>query len=475
MDKVPSIAYSCEEVSEWLKLNGFETFSDKFIEEDVDGEALALLSENALESLVDKVGPRMKLLGVIKKMVRSDSESVESGNSGSLSRLPWDLECPNNSKDQDSPRCSSPIPRNDCSTVRKTWVTPFCLPERFPPAVQEALSKNIALPKLIRVKFIQAIYDKICLFTISPTPDQRRDVCRAIISKYPSLADVGGSYETWYRQLGDKVKNELRHERSDPVVLARKRKSIEGSDLTAKVPGSSRRGIINWEPPAVDGEDLHSNKAHVQWMQKEYRKKHPNMEVVKQKMQLTFSFRRKYINAGKCSLNEIDAKYPFLFEHDQLQDEYERLVSGSSVKDLVVTNLRELAPKILKAASKKKLPQLEELVQACVQNEDELDEENRLTDDEKVVVALCTLPHLLERKTKSNPHPENFLYQTAENPEVLLKKAASPISPFIIFVEDSDGHIMNKMFVAGEKQVCLETDNIFSAVSSLLFCIMFVI
>jgi hypothetical protein len=28
----------------------------------------------------------------------------------------------------------------------------------------------------------------------SPTPDQRRDVCRAIISKFPFLADIGGGY-----------------------------------------------------------------------------------------------------------------------------------------------------------------------------------------------------------------------------------------------------------------------------------------
>ena len=28
----------------------------------------------------------------------------------------------------------------------------------------------------------------------SPTPDQRRDVCRAIITKYPFLSDAGGGY-----------------------------------------------------------------------------------------------------------------------------------------------------------------------------------------------------------------------------------------------------------------------------------------
>jgi 3-methyladenine DNA glycosylase Tag len=30
MDKVPSVSYTAEEVSEWLKSNGFEAFCDKF-------------------------------------------------------------------------------------------------------------------------------------------------------------------------------------------------------------------------------------------------------------------------------------------------------------------------------------------------------------------------------------------------------------------------------------------------------------
>jgi hypothetical protein len=31
----------------------------------------------------------------------------------------------------------------------------------------------------------------------SPTPDQRRDVCRAIITTFPFLADVGGGYVSY--------------------------------------------------------------------------------------------------------------------------------------------------------------------------------------------------------------------------------------------------------------------------------------
>ncbi|CAB4028765.1 sterile alpha motif domain-containing 3-like isoform X1, partial [Paramuricea clavata] len=402
MDKIPTVTYTAEEVSEWLKSNGFEAFCDTFKDEDVDGEAFACLSETALGSLVDKVGPRMKLLRIIKQMKRNDGDSGSSGGSNVSS---WDLESLESPNSQDLPRSSSPM-------------------------------------------------------SSSPTPDQRRDVCRAIITTFPFLADVGGGYETWYRHLGDKVKNELRNETSDPVVLARKRKSVGDPELSTKVP-TSRRGIINWDPPAVNGEDEATNRAHVSWMQKEYKRKTPNMNLVKQKMMLTFSFRRKLVNVGKMSLKEIDLTYPFLFEHEQLQDEYERLVSDENVK-MISKNINELAPRILKVAQSRGIKQMAGLIEACLEDNEE--EEDTLTDDEKVVVALSVLPHLLERPTKKNPHPENFLYQTADNPEALAKESSSPMSPYIIFCEDNNGSV-NRIFIAAEKRVLMEADDILAAVS----------
>lgn len=42
------------------------------------------------------------------------------------------------------------------------------------------------------------------------------------------------------------------------------------------------------------------------------------MSIVAQKMKLTFSFRRKMVNEGRHSLKDIQMKYPFLFECDQV-------------------------------------------------------------------------------------------------------------------------------------------------------------
>ena len=124
--------------------------------------------------------------------------------------------------------------------------------------------------------------------------------------------------ELLYKQLGDKVKNEMRNEKSDPIVLARKRKNDDGSVKRSPKVQVVQRGIVNWEPPAIDGEDERSCKAHIAWMQKEKKKRQYNTALVEKKMELTYSFRRKMVNTGQHILKEIKLKYPFLFDESQV-------------------------------------------------------------------------------------------------------------------------------------------------------------
>jgi hypothetical protein len=100
--------------------------------------------------------------------------------------------------------------------------------------------------------------------------------------------------------------------------LARKRKNVDGHRNSTKLRGILRRGIVNWAPPAVDGEDEASCRAHVAWMQKEKKKRQYNKVLVGKKMELTYSFRRQMINEQKHLLKDIQEKYPFLFERNQV-------------------------------------------------------------------------------------------------------------------------------------------------------------
>ena len=112
------------------------------------------------------------------------------------------------------------------------------------------------------------------------------------------------------------MKNEIRNEKTDPIVLARKRKNVQRSPQPPKhqdVP----RGIVNWEPPAIDIEDEQSSKAHTSWMQKEKNKKQWNISLNEKKMELTYSFRRM-LNEGKLPLKRLNEFYPFLFEKNHV-------------------------------------------------------------------------------------------------------------------------------------------------------------
>ena len=49
-----------------------------------------------------------------------------------------------------------------------------------------------------------------------------------------------------------------------------------------------------------------------------------------------------------------------------------------------------------------------------------------------------------------------------------MKAPGCPISPFLVFTEDSEGRV-DKISIAGEKRVLLDADDVVSAVSSLMF------
>lgn len=47
-----SVIFSCDDVGEWMKKEGFQGFADIFSDELVDGEALFCMNEETLKSLV---------------------------------------------------------------------------------------------------------------------------------------------------------------------------------------------------------------------------------------------------------------------------------------------------------------------------------------------------------------------------------------------------------------------------------------
>ena len=71
---------------------------------------------------------------------------------------------------------------------------------------------------------------------------------------------------------------------------------------------------MHWEPPPIQGENEDSNQVNIRALKQGFKKKNLDQELVKEKMDLTFSFKRKYLNMGRHPISEIKQEYPFLFD-----------------------------------------------------------------------------------------------------------------------------------------------------------------
>lgn len=100
----------------------------------------------------------------------------------------------------------------------------------------------------------------------------------------------------------------------DPEVLNHKRKS---SNSSPRVPKALRRGGINWEPDFPEGEDEDSMLLHKQVICTELKKRCPDMEKIRKRMDVTYPERRKMINEKKL-LIDLQKEYPALFLYEEV-------------------------------------------------------------------------------------------------------------------------------------------------------------
>ncbi|XP_073250654.1 uncharacterized protein [Porites lutea] len=319
----------------------------------------------------------------------------------------------------------------------------------------EALGKRSYMEKKARSKFIQAIYDAICQYTMSPTADQRRQVCRQIITDYPFQADVDGGCESWYRILTDKCKNECRGYVPDPMVMARKRKNPDGSIKQPNPAKGLRRGIVKWAPPHIEGEDEASHARHVTWMHSEWKKKEKRHSLVTRKMDLTYSFRREYLTKEMVPLLDIKEKYPFLFDEKEVRNEYCRLMADEDAATGIEEKFLKLGSKIIEYSKKKNLKGSEPLLDLLKCDSDD-EEDTPPTSEDQALIALCLLPMILERAPKNGQSQCDFLYQNGDDAKQIAHNAKEGMTPFIIF--EGQLQASDDIYLSGERNLLLKVN-----------------
>ena len=85
-------------------------------------------------------------------------------------------------------------------------------------------------------------------------------------------------------QIYEKFRNE-RKNTTNPEVLQKRGKASENCS-TKNVSKSLRRGGINWEPAFPEAEDDVSMKLHQRSLKEEWKKRSPDIEIIKSSMMI---------------------------------------------------------------------------------------------------------------------------------------------------------------------------------------------
>lgn len=168
-------------------------------------------------------------------------------------------------------------------------------------------------------------------------------------------------------------------------------------------------------------------------------------------MELTYSFRRVFINEEKRPIKEIIREYRCLFDEEEICNEFSRLMADDMLQR-GINRLLQLSPKILNyAKSKGNSPTIKKYLGYLDQGvEDLVDDE---VPEDKSLVALLCLPLLLEKETKQvqKPH-ESFLKVVPTEKDLAELKEDSP--PFILIVGELPNY--DDIFIVAEGEKLLK-------------------
>ncbi|PIK41628.1 Uncharacterized protein BSL78_21517 [Apostichopus japonicus] len=267
------------------------------------------------------------------------------------------------------------------SSLKGKWPDKFVIPEkRFSDNLKVALNTQKTLLWSQKRELMDVIANELIKYTDSPSKVQRKQIALELITKYKHLKEVLGSgTDGWEERIRDKMKNVRRLGRakdaSSPSSSGARKRSIAQSSLATQNQ-KAKRGEVNWSPIIPDGEDDKTLKEHTEVMKKEFKKNTPNVDLIKERMEITYAQRRKLINS-KPLIIEVQENYPALFSPCEIGNEFKRL-TDTELHKTFESSLSKAASKILSEVKLK--PQLLPIVMKHLQLED------------KTVAALLVLP-----------------------------------------------------------------------------------
>uniref|UniRef100_A0A3P8RY04 Uncharacterized protein n=1 Tax=Amphiprion percula TaxID=161767 RepID=A0A3P8RY04_AMPPE len=285
--------------------------------------------QNALCNLseISELPPGRAILH-IKWTTVSQSGEYDSQSLGSISSL--DTVSMNSSGNQTN--SLSPLSRYWRSISE--WPDPFPIPTlsldvelklRKGNESYESNKIGIDVSRDMKIEILDKIAQAAFDIKAYPDHDELESIALALIAKYPCLKEPGRGkgYEGWLVSIRNKLNNyraKLREAGCSEVSVNKKRKA--DGDVTKYTLKRAKRGEVNHVPEHPEQHDDASLEEQRLLLVEASKKARLDHSFIREKMDLTFSLRRREIVEEQPMVMEIQTRWPALFFKEQVSVYY---------------------------------------------------------------------------------------------------------------------------------------------------------
>lgn len=210
------------------------------------------------------------------------------------------------------------------------WPSPFPIPTlsldielklRKGNEAYDKTKKGIDVTRDIKTDILDKIAQASFDIKAYPEPHEVEAIAVALITKYPCLREFDGSgYDGWLGSIRNKLNNfraKLRLAGCSEVSLNCKRKA--DGDIAKYTLKRAKRGEINHFPEHPNQHDDASLEQQRILLVEASKKAKVDESFIREKMELTFSLRRREVVDDQPMVIEIQDRWPALFFKDQVR------------------------------------------------------------------------------------------------------------------------------------------------------------
>ncbi|XP_039464970.1 uncharacterized protein LOC120438621 isoform X2 [Oreochromis aureus] len=215
------------------------------------------------------------------------------------------------------------------------WPNPFPIPIfsydvelklRKGNEVYEKAGANLSVTRNIKMEILDKLAQEMFAIKAYPDKNEITSVAQELVSKHPCLKEPGNGtgYDGWATSIKFKLGNyrsKLSEAGCSEVAVNRKRRGEEDDSGTNRFSlKKPKRGEVNFIPDAPENFNDESLENERCILEDEMKKRDKNMALITQKMDITFSLRRKEVVEMQPLVKEMQLRWPALFLKEQVSN-----------------------------------------------------------------------------------------------------------------------------------------------------------